>query len=274
MNRDTRMWIVIAIAVGTAALATYVMYKALPKPPAETPKVFLVAAKKPLERGATVTDADVKMLAWPKENQIAGAFTDMGEVRDRALVASIVENEPLTESKLAKKGDSGLSPIIPHGFRAISVKVNEVIGVAGFVTPGTLVDVLVTIRQDQDAISRIVVQNVEVLTAGAKYDDLEARREGKPIPSTVVTLMVKPDQAERIALAASQGQIMLTLRNPQDTEHAETYGITTKELTARATTPVKPPPPGDGHVHPPPPPPRPCQVETFKAGKREVVPCA
>jgi pilus assembly protein CpaB len=106
----------------------------------------------------------------------------------------------------------------------MSVKVNEVIGVAGFVTPGTHVDVLVTIRQEKDSWSRVVVQNVQVLTAGTKYDDPESRKQGKPIPSSVVTLMVSPAEAEKIALASNQGQIMLALRHPLDQDTTATPG--------------------------------------------------
>jgi pilus assembly protein CpaB len=156
------------------------------------------------------------------------------------------------------------------------------IGVAGFVTPGTRVDVLVTIRQEKDSMSRVVVQNVEVLTAGAKYDDPESRKQGKPIPSTFVTLMVWPEQAERIALAVSEGQIMLALRNPADKKSVQTQGVRGDEIMARVSPPQPPPPPGGGRgprvgrggTGPtPPPPPPPCRVETFKAGKREVLPC-
>ena len=103
--------------------------------------------------------------------------------------------------------------------RAISVKVNEVVGVAGFVVPGTRVDVMVTLtnrQQDSLSMTRVVVSNVQVLTAGTRYDQ-ENAKDGKPIPSTVVTLLVSPEDGERVALAASEGQIMLTLRNPLDT---------------------------------------------------------
>jgi pilus assembly protein CpaB len=281
MNRDTRMWIVVGIAVLTAAIATYGIYRFIPRPLKEAPKVFVVVAKKALEMGSTVAEADVKLIAWPNDSQIAGAFTSIDQVKGKSLVAAVLENEPVTKSKLAEKG-FGLPILIHDGMRAMSVKVNEVIGVAGFVTPGTRVDVLVTIRQDQNSMSKVVVQNVEVLTAGAKYDDPEGRKQGKPIPSTFVTLMVSPEQAERIALAVSEGQIMLVLRNPLDKVQANTSGVTIPDLV------------GGRRPVPPPPPPRRqdedkdkdkdkdkdrdkdkggCTVETFKAGIRQVLPC-
>jgi pilus assembly protein CpaB len=117
--------------------------------------------------------------------------------------------------------------------RAISVKVNEVIGVAGFVVPGALVDVLVTIRQDKESTSRVVVSNVQVLAAGTGFDQ-EKAKDGKPMPTTVVTLMVTPGDGERIALAATEGQILLTLRNPLDEKPTRTAGIRTPELLSGA----------------------------------------
>jgi pilus assembly protein CpaB len=120
----------------------------------------------------------------------------------------------------------------------MSVKVNEVIGVAGFVVPGTRVDVLAIVREgrDNNTMTRAVVSNVQVLTAGTRYDQ-EKSRDGEPIPSTVVTLMVTPDDAERIALASAEGRIMLTLRNPLDMEPTETRGIRMTALMAPANPP-------------------------------------
>jgi len=279
MNRKTRVTIVVGIAVVTAALASLGMYVVVASGSrrVEAPRVFVVVARKNLQMGAAVAEADIKLVAWPKENLIPGAFTSIDQVRDHALVADVLENEPITESKLAKAG-VGLTPIIDKGYRAMSVKVNEVIGVAGFVTPGTHVDVLVTIRRNQDAKSRVVVQDVKVLTAGAKYDDPEGRREGKPIPSTVVTLMVTPQQAERIAVAATQGQIMLALRNPLDKGSVATLGVTAAELMVGPVPPAPGPTPPRVRHPAPSSPPRvepapPCHFETFKAGKREVLPC-
>jgi pilus assembly protein CpaB len=128
--------------------------------------------------------------------------------------------------------------------RAISVKVNEVVGVAGFVVPGTRVDVMVTLsakNRDEDSTTRVVVSNAQVLTAGTRYDQ-EKAKDGAPIPSTVVTLLVTPDDGERVALAASEGQIMLTLRNPLDQDATETSGVRTAGLFGQpAPVPVKTP---------------------------------
>jgi pilus assembly protein CpaB len=283
MNRDTRMWIVVGIAVLTAALASFGMYRVIANQTkvVEVPKVFVVVAKKNLEMGSVVAEPDVRLVNWPPDSRVPGALDSIDQVKNKSLIASVLENEPITKSKLAEAG-SGLAPIIRNGMRAMSIKVNEVIGVAGFVTPGTRVDVLVTVRQDRDSMSRVVVQNVEVLTAGAKYDDPESRKQGKPIPSTFVTLMVWPDQAERIALASTEGQIMLALRNPLDTKSIETNGVRSDEMMRRPTAAPPTPPPGAPPrkaaqvvriVESPKPIAPPCRLETFKAGKREVLPC-
>ncbi len=128
---------------------------------------------------------------------------------------------------------SGLPPVIPSGMRAMSIKVNEVIGVAGFVVPGTRVDVLVTIKGDSDkeAMTRTVVSNVQVLAAGTRTDQ-EKSKDGKPIPTTVVTVGVVPIDAERIALASNEGRITLALRNPLDVQPTATTGIRTGALMA------------------------------------------
>jgi pilus assembly protein CpaB len=133
--------------------------------------------------------------------------------------------------------------------------VNEVIGVAGFVVPGTRVDVLVTVRQQDASRTQVVLDNVQVLSAGTRYDQENARQEGKPIPSTVVTLLVSPEDAERVTLAQSEGQIMLALRNPLDTEPTETDGVRLAGLFGEpAPPPARPRPMARPQAVPPPPP--------------------
>ena len=191
---------------------------------------YAVVAAKPMPMGTMVTKDSVKLVPWPAKSPMTGGFADIDAVVDRGLIASVVENEPLTESKLApKEAGAGLPPSIPSGMRAMSVKVNEVVGVAGFVVPGTRVDVMVILRQKDDSIARVVVNNVQVLTAGTRFDQ-ENAKEGKPIPSTVITLLVSPDDAERIALAQSEGQIMLSLQESDGQVATETRGVRTGGL--------------------------------------------
>lgn len=228
MERRKRTLIVMAIAVMTATLATWTVYRALGRIPARQVEVAglqIVVAARAIPIGTAITHADVKLVGWPAANPLAGSFSSPDAVVGRGAVVAVSENEPITEARLApREAGAGLPPAIGRGMRAISVKVNEVIGVAGFVTPGTRVDVALTVRHGQDVISRLLVTNVQVLTAGTRYDQ-EAAREGKPIPSTVVTLMVTPLQAERIALASTEGQMTLMLRNPLDVDDPETPGV-------------------------------------------------
>jgi pilus assembly protein CpaB len=279
MNRHTRSLIVLAIALIAAAAASIGVYTAISRIPERKVEIATreaVVAAQALPLGTRLTKESVKLVAWPAKTPLPGGFSSLDAVLDRGLIAPVVENEPIIESKLApKEAGAGLPPSIPPGMRAMSVKVNEVIGVAGFVVPGTRVDVLVTIRQKDDSMSRVVVSNVQVLTAGTRYDQENAKSEGKPIPSTVVTLMVSPEDAERITLAQSEGQIMLALRNPLDTDPSDTRGIRTAGLLGAPNPPpvapraaVKRKPDPVPAVEAPPPPPRTYMVEAIRAAKR------
>ena len=122
--------------------------------------------------------------------------------------------------------------------RAISVRVNEVIGVAGFVVPGTRVDVMVTVKgNDEKTQTRVVLSNVTVLTAGTRYDQERATAEGKPIPTSVVTLLLTPRDAEKMTLAAEEGRVMLTLRNPLDIAPTQTSGARMAGLLGEPSPP-------------------------------------
>src|SRR5215210_6859974 len=179
MNRQTRTLVVLVVAVLTASAAAYAVYRAIAKIPVRTvevPTTFAVLAAKPMAMGTLITKDSVKLVPWPARTPLAGGFSDIESVVDRGLIASVVENEPLSESKLAsKEAGAGLPPSITPGMRAMSVKVNEVVGVAGFVVPGTRVDVMVILKQRDDSIARVVANNVQVLTAGTRYDQENAK---------------------------------------------------------------------------------------------------
>ncbi len=246
MDRNKRTVVVVGIAVLLAAIASFGMYRLVSRMPARTAgmkTVDVVVAQHPLKLGTRVTADHVKLVKWPADAPVAGSFSKLEDVLNRGLISTVSENEPLTNSKLAAlEAGAGLPPSIPPGMRAISVKVNEVVGVAGFVVPGTRVDVMVTLpgkAQNEDSTTRVVVSNAQVLTAGTRYDQ-EKAKDGAPIPSTVVTLLVTPDDGERVALAASEGQIMLTLRNPLDQDATSTSGVRTAGLFGQpAPAPVK-----------------------------------
>jgi pilus assembly protein CpaB len=238
MNRNTRTVIVLGVATVVAGLASFGVYQAIqsiPERRVEIATKFAVVAATEMPVGTLLTRESVKLVAWPAQTPLQGGFANIDDVVDRGLIAGVVENEPLSESKLASKAaGAGLPPSITPGMRAISVKVNEVIGVAGFVVPGTRVDVVTIIARErgEETISRVVVSNVQVLSAGTRYDQDAPKKDGQAIRSTVVTLMVSPVDAERVALAQAEGQLMLTLRNPLDVAPSDTQGARKSALFA------------------------------------------
>lgn len=277
MDRRTRTILVVVIALLTATAASYGVYRAIqgiPVRQVEVATVHAVVAGVHLPVGTLVTKEQVKLVPWPARNQVPGAFASVEQVVNRGVIQPIGENEPITESKLAPLGaGGGLSPTIPEGMRAISVKVNEVVGVAGFVVPGSRVDVLVTVEdKNGGSIARAVVSNIQVLTAGTRFDQEKAKADAKPIPTTVVTLLATPQDAERITLASTEGKIMLTLRNPLDTLPTETQGARMASLTgAPAPPPVVKAVQGRKVVvtpKPAPEAPKAYTVETIRAAKR------
>ncbi len=283
MNRRNRTILVMAIALITASVASYGVFRAVERIPireVEVASVQVVVAKSNLPVGTLITADMVTVVPWPQRNQVPGAFATVDAVVNRGVVMPVGENEPITESKLAPVGaGGGLSPTIPAGMRAVSVKVNEVIGVAGFVVPGSRVDVLVTVAPaggNSASITRAVVSNVEVLTSGTRFDQEKAKADGKPIPATVVTLLATPDDAERITLASTEGKVMLTLRNPLDTAPTQTAGIRMASLTGPPAPPPVIKPAGGGRRVVAAPKPEPAvaapapiyTVETIRAAKR------
>ena len=246
MSRNARLALVLTVALGAAGLASFGVYRivaAIPVREVEVVSLETVVAARPIPVGTIVTKDHVKLVPWPQRSPVPGSFTKIDDVLNRGAIVEVAENEPLTQSKLAALGaGGGLPPTIPEGMRAISVKTNEVVGVAGFVIPGTRVDVLVIVGRGgagREPISRAVVSNVQVLTAGSRFDQEQARSEGKPMPATVVTLLVTPDDAERISLAANEGQIMLTLRNPLDVAPTATSGVRMANLLSEPDAPVE-----------------------------------
>jgi pilus assembly protein CpaB len=267
------------VAVVTAAIGSYGIYRAVLQMPVrevEVASVPVVVAAQPLAMGTRLHANHLRVVAWPSRNPVAGAFADPKALVDRGVISPVAENEPITMSKVASlEAGAGLPPVIPEGMRAISVKVNEVVGVAGFVVPGTIVDVLVTVRATNgptdEPMTRTVVTKVQVLTAGTKFDQ-EKSKNGEPIPTSVVTLAVLPEDAERIALAQNEGKVTLALRNPLDVNPTDTKGVKLASLmrgnnpepvidrvknrvVAKVPSPTPPPPPL-------------YTVETIRAAKR------
>ena len=234
-----RIFAVLAIAIlagGGLAYGTYNLMQAAPAQGAPMATQAVVVAAADLELGTALKKEDLKVVQFPQGAAPEGAFTQANDLVGRGLIVPIVKNEPILGAKLAsKEAGAGLPPVIPEGMRAVSVRVNEVVGVAGYVLPGNRVDVVATASPTEsrsDTTSKVVLSNVQVLTAGTRMEQSDA--ENKPMQVTVVTLLVNPEQAERLALASTEGKIQLALRNPLDTSAPETPGIRTAGLMGNA----------------------------------------
>lgn len=236
MNR--RMVAVFGFALLVAGVTSFLIYRVIVlhvQSPVRTvvARNTLVVAMHDLQVGALLHDSDVKQVSWggllplqiiPKTQDVVG----------RGVIATIYENEPILNTRLAARGaGAGLAATIPLGKRAVAMRVDEVVGLAGFVLPGMRVDVLVAGNppgSDQNrlgTLSRTVLQNIEVLSAGQK---IEKTAEGKPETVQVVNLLVTPDQAEILNLASIETKVQLVLRNPLDTHEEVTRGSSIARL--------------------------------------------
>ena len=264
-----RILIGLAIAVLVGLVASTFVYRqmqqaATPKPIVTT-KIVVAAAALPL--GTRLEPQFLREVAWPGGDPLVGMFTNSADVANRALITSVVENEPILETKLApKEAGAGLAAVIPEGKRAMSVKVDEVVGVAGFVLPSTMVDVLVTGSTSGrgasgDSITRVILENIRVLTAGQQ---IETDNEGKPQKVSVVTLLVTPDESAKLAMASTEGRIQLALRNTIDSKMVQPAPVMRASLFSSGA----PAPARRAGPRPPAPPPT-YVVEIIRGDKRE-----
>jgi pilus assembly protein CpaB len=187
-----------------------------------------------IQLGSRLTPQMLQMVDWPAGSAPAGAFSDEALLADRVVKTTVMRGEPILESKLAPVGSrGGLSAVVEEGKRAITVRVNDVVGVAGFALPGNYVDIMVNTQEegskssDKDrAISKIVLEHILVLAVAQEA----GRDETKPKVVNAVTLEVTPDQAEKIDLARSVGTLSLVLRNQTDMDATQTKGVTKEDL--------------------------------------------
>jgi pilus assembly protein CpaB len=225
----SRIFAVFALAIlagGGLAYGTYSLVNNPQPQTAQLPTTDVVVAASDLPLGHSLKGDDLRVVKFPQGQAPEGAFATTAELEGRGVISPLVKNEPVIPAKLAsKEAGAGLPPISPEGQRAVSVRVDDVIGVAGYVLPGTRVDVLTTVNptdQNTDTTTKVILSNVQVLAAGTRIDQ---DQENKPVQVTVVTLVVSPEQAERLALASTEGKIQLALRNPLDQGNPETPGI-------------------------------------------------
>jgi len=240
--RKSRPWFMLLLALTSGVVAAllalrYLRERTTPLMAAEPKRVNIVLSARSLPVGAVVTERDVKLMAWPGEALPSGYIRSVKDAVGRGVITPVAENEPLLAAKMSTKdAGGGLPIIIRDGMRAVSVRVDEVIGVAGFVLPGTRVDVMLTLDKGPNrtqAITKTLLQNVQTLAAG---QSVTRDKEGKPQTVTVITVLVSPDDAELLALAAKEGRLQLALRNTLDTLAVSTSGARADRLSPSSTS--------------------------------------
>jgi pilus assembly protein CpaB len=251
---SNRLLGVLLFAFVVSATASFFVYKLLEgklgRQP-EAPGTKLIVAARPLPIGTLLKPEDLKVADW-RGAVPARALNVQEEMVGRGVTANIFEGEPILEDRLALKGaGAGMAATIPIGMRAVAVRVNEVVGVSGFATPGMRVDILLmgvapNMPQQLGTVSRTLLQNIEILSAGQV---IQKDNEGKPMPVPVVNLLVTPEQAEILSLASNNARIQLVLRNPLDTKETQTNGAAMAQLfggavpgLAKGTAPPGPAP--------------------------------
>ncbi len=271
MNRRLMMILLSAFAV--AIVCSYLVFRVVGNRlgSVQQKPTRVVAAAKNIKLGTVLRSADLTTVdisgTVPK-----GAILKPADAIGRGVVADLYEGEPIVENRLAAPGSGGgLAATIPDGMRACAVKVDEVVGVAGFVTPGMRVDVLITgnppgpTNSTQGSQVRTLLQNIQVLSAGT---DIQRDAEGKPQQVQVVNLLVTPEQAEVLSLASNETKIQLVLRNPLDTKLAKTSGTGVSNLFQEGNSPVGPPQPAKVIRRVRKPAPRIYLIEVFNGSKR------
>jgi pilus assembly protein CpaB len=233
--RNKRFLLVLVGALIFGVLAAISVSKYLSSAQAYTKNLNRVAvAKVAIPLGTKIIPEQIMVVQFPKESTPDGAFDSPEKVAGRVAITNIGVREPIIESRLAPEGTAaGLSAVIPEGYRAMTVKVDDAAGISGFIMPGTLVDVVVVIdpREGsgmQDPISKIVLQNIRVLANGQNIDKPENQREANSVKA--VTLQVTPEQAEKLALATNEGKLQLVMRNQIDQGNEETPGVNKRGL--------------------------------------------
>lgn len=233
--RNKRFFLVLVGALIFGVLAAVSVSRYLSSAQAYTKNLNRVAvAKVAIPIGSKIIPEQIMVVQFPKESTPDGAFETPEKLAGRVAVTNIAAREPITESRLAPEGTAaGLSAIIPEGYRAMTVKVDDAAGISGFIMPGTMVDVVVVIdpREGsgmQDPISKIVLQNIKVLANGQNIDKPKDEREANSVKA--VTLQVTPEQAEKLALATSEGKLQLMMRSQIDQGDEQTPGINKRSL--------------------------------------------
>ena len=260
------------MALLVSLVVSYLLYSRMKKVYAKaTQPVKIVAATKNLDAGATIPADAVTLVDWPVNFPLEGVMTKTQDAVGRIVLYPIAAKEPVRETLLAAPGAVGLTAKIPDGMRAVAVETNDVTNVSGFLFPGSHVDVLVTFRPEtgrgaEEDLTAIVLQNVEVLSTGER---LQPDPSGKPQKVRQVTMLLNPDDSQKLVLAANKGTIQFVLRNGTDQAQEIHRPVQMKDLQTFGPAPTT------VAVKRAPPPPKPQQnvyeVETYDGTKKNTV---
>jgi pilus assembly protein CpaB len=274
---QNRLKIALVVAVFFGLIAAYGIYNFLrqQKDVAESLRTAtqnVVVASQDIPAGTTINDemikkGMIKTIPWPKTSVPGGSFASPEQVIGKTNRAKIIANEPILESRLAGEG-AGLTARLEQGKRAVAVRVDEIIGVSGFIVPDDRVDVIVTTvppgsNSQDNKMSKIVLQNKRVLSVAQNVE----QREGKPQVARSITLEVSPEEAEKLSLASQDGQIVLALRATGDDREASTIGSNKRDLLSISMAPKKSSTPSSNR----PVAPDKYQVEVIQGNNRKVV---
>jgi pilus assembly protein CpaB len=236
--RNRRTIVLLLLAVGSGLGAAFLMQAAMGKQQslitraAEVKTTSVVVVKMDIPQSTRLSSQHVELRKWPADYLPDGVFKTVDEVEGRVLRRAYGAGEAIQETGLITKGSAGgLQSVIAANYRAISVKVDPIVGVAGFISPGARVDVLATLRRtdwrSKQPYAKAVLQNVKVLAIDQKLEEVA---DGEPELVSVVTLEVKPDQAEELTFMAHEGKLQLALRSPSDEKIVKTSGVTVARL--------------------------------------------
>jgi pilus assembly protein CpaB len=230
----------IAIVAGLLAALLITRYLERRTVSVSTPTSKIVVAAMDLPLATHLRPEQLRMADWPVTAMPPGAIRDVKDAIDHILTSRVLEGEPLLPGKLAARdAGNGLAALIPANMRAIAVRVDDVVGVAGFVHPDDRVDVIVTIHPakpaDAEPISKVILQNVKVLAVGKELE-VNDRNRNQANPATVATLLVNPEESEKLALSATEGRLMLTLRSWTDNQAVITQGMNASTLISDSST--------------------------------------
>jgi pilus assembly protein CpaB len=271
MFMQNRLRFAMLLAISFGLLAAYGIFSFLRQQRLESERFRsslqdVVVTTKEVSSGTTITSDMVKTTSYLKSSIPPGAFSSLQQVTGKIAKTTLTAGEPILPSRLGDK--AGLTVLLTPGHRAIAVRVNEIIGVSGFIVPNDRVDVIALVappaatNEGAKQISKIVLQNKRVLSVAQTINE---PKDGKPQVASSITLELTPEEAEKLSLASIEGQIVLALRSAQDENIVRTEGSTTRDLLNLA---APPPPPVPIVAPPPPPPPSRYRVELYTGSKR------